>query len=629
MEYGQTSTPNCDPRSETPMHDVVSMLYDISEKVTILSEKVTNISIRQHQTDARLNSMIEESHLRQQGRERSMTLTNSSTTPSPSQVRQMLQRKNLQHNQPNKIPENLPKRPLPPKGPYFPPPNYRPPTNNQHKPPFRPQVHIPIISPPQMTQPRPPMNLPPQRMPQAPPRRDNLPPPPPIPPQEPRMINNPLFQYDHETTLNELDNIQQVFHDKYRGNKVNQRGRGQMSLRTSLKNAKRKSKDERQKIESSEERKVTTLEWIKGRKYGVNCFVSCEGTFGGEPLSEVQSTLMNLEEDQATFSRELLKFNEQVQGKENFTLEELQASDLCDVESYDTPPLWDDACDDSFDSTLTLLEESFDLYGEMSQEECVDDSFDSIFILLAKRINFYGEMSKCEFGDALLESEQVTSNDINIKEVNFHLYSNELTSLVFDLDDYYAYLCDDFVECEKESKFFDASTSINCFTYSIPTFERTFSLDFANASMRKGKNVSFGILSDHFEQKEPNFIDCFVKVQHEKVAKGKKGLELTLWHTFYQELFLLPKSKNGMYVWLMLILWLSKAKSFNFEYYDILYMMIHDEHGISLKLSCEVVGRCVDIWRLKFVFDHGVASYHGEVSFFELESIVFIPSYDT
>ncbi|XP_019241597.1 PREDICTED: uncharacterized protein LOC109221579, partial [Nicotiana attenuata] len=266
MEYGQTSSPNCDPRSETPMHDVVSMLYDISEKVTNLSEKVTNISIRQHQTDARLNSMIEESHLRQQGKERSMTLTNSSTTPSPSQVRQMLQRGNLQHNQPNQIPQNLPKRPLSPKGPYFPPPNYRPPTNNQHKPPFRPQAHIPIIPPPQMTQPRPPMNLPPQCMPQAPPRRDNLPPPPPIPPQEPRMINNPLFQYDHETTLNELDNIQQVFHDKYRGNKVNQRGRGQMSLRTSLKNAKRKSKDERQKIESSEGEKSDNSRVDKGEK---------------------------------------------------------------------------------------------------------------------------------------------------------------------------------------------------------------------------------------------------------------------------------------------------------------------------------------------------------------------------
>lgn len=79
-----------------------------------------------------------------------------------------------------------------------------------------------------------------------------------------------------------------------------------------------------------------------------------------------------------------------------------------DVESYDTPPLWDDACDDSFDSTLTLLEEIFDLYEEMSQEECVDDSFDSIVIPLAKKFNFYGEVSKCECGDALLESEQVT-----------------------------------------------------------------------------------------------------------------------------------------------------------------------------------------------------------------------------
>lgn len=79
------------------------------------------------------------------------------------------------------------------------------------------------------------------------------------------------------------------------------------------------------------------------------------------------------------------------------------------------------------------------------------------------------------------------------------MYSNELTSLVFDLDDSYAYLCDEFVEYEKERKVFDASTSINCFTYFIPTFERTFSLDFANASMRKGSNASFRVLSDHFE----------------------------------------------------------------------------------------------------------------------------------
>ncbi|XP_019241058.1 PREDICTED: uncharacterized protein LOC109221054, partial [Nicotiana attenuata] len=72
MEYGQTSTPNCDPRSETLMHDVVSMLYDISEKVTNLSEKVTNVSIQQHQTDAR---------------------------------------EKLQHHQPNQIPQKLPRQP--------------------------------------------------------------------------------------------------------------------------------------------------------------------------------------------------------------------------------------------------------------------------------------------------------------------------------------------------------------------------------------------------------------------------------------------------------------------------------------------------------------------------------------
>nr|XP_016463806.1 PREDICTED: swi5-dependent recombination DNA repair protein 1 homolog [Nicotiana tabacum] len=366
MEYKQTSSPNCNPRSATLINEVVSMLYDINEKVTTISEKVNNITIWKHKMDSRLNSMMEESHLRRQGRESSMTLTNSSTTPSPSQVRQMLKRGKPQHNQHFQIPQNLPKRPHSPKGPYFPPPNYRPPTHYQHQPPFIPQAYIPITPPPKMTQPRPPMNLPPQHMPQVPPRRDNLPLPPLIPPQEPRMMNNPLFQHDQEDTLNELDNIQQVFNDKYRGNEVKQRGRDQMSLRTSLKNAKRKSKAERQKIERSEGEKSDNSRVEKGEKMWseVNelsqekneelekqlrekkeekqkesedfpysnannlssfssCFVSCEGTFGDEPSSEVQSTLMNLEEDQATLSRELLKFNEHVRGKEN-TLDELQ-----------------------------------------------------------------------------------------------------------------------------------------------------------------------------------------------------------------------------------------------------------------------------------------------------------------
>ncbi|OIT38136.1 hypothetical protein A4A49_59683 [Nicotiana attenuata] len=124
----------------------------------------------------------------------------------------------------------------------YPPPYYQ----HQLQPPtiFQPpQVHqlLPYQPSPQ---PRAPLTLHPQHMPQAPPRWDNLPPPPPIPPQEPRIINNPLFQHDYDTTLNGLDNIQQVFNDKYWGDEVNQRGRGQMSLRTSLKNAKRLHKDE-------------------------------------------------------------------------------------------------------------------------------------------------------------------------------------------------------------------------------------------------------------------------------------------------------------------------------------------------------------------------------------------------
>lgn len=80
-----------------------------------------------------------------------------------------------------------------------------------------PQVHQ--LQPYQTSpQPRPPSNLALQHMPQAPPKRDDFPPPLPIPSQEPRKISNPLFQHDHETTLNELDNIQQVSNGEYKRN---------------------------------------------------------------------------------------------------------------------------------------------------------------------------------------------------------------------------------------------------------------------------------------------------------------------------------------------------------------------------------------------------------------------------
>ncbi|XP_019266294.1 PREDICTED: uncharacterized protein LOC109243769 [Nicotiana attenuata] len=232
-----------------------------------------------------------------------------------------------------------------------------------------------------------------------------------------------------------------------------------MSLRTSLKNTKRKSKDERQKKERSEGEKSDNSRVEKGEEeldkkmrekkeekqkesedfsYSnatnlssfSSCFVSYVGTFGEEPSSDIQPTLKSLKEDQYIFSRELMEFLEQVQGKEN-TLEMLQgkiaypstldtlvdcgdtlslkdsydidefdislscdeknncglqlAKSSCgllddssslfndslasdDVESYDSPPLWDDACDDSFDSTLTLLVESFELYEKTTQE---------------------------------------------------------------------------------------------------------------------------------------------------------------------------------------------------------------------------------------------------------------------
>lgn len=77
---------------------------------------------------------------------------------------------------------------------------------------------------------------------------------------------------------------------------------------------------------------------------------------------------------------------------------------------------------------------------------------------LEERFNVYDEMSKCECGD-------------------------------------------DLVERKKESEVFDANTSINCFTYLIPTFERIFSLDFVNASI-KGKNISFYFFNNNFEQKK-------------------------------------------------------------------------------------------------------------------------------
>lgn len=45
-------------------------------------------------------------------------------------------------------------------------------------------------------------------------------------------------------------------------------------------------------------------------------------------------------------------------------------------------------------------------------------------------------------------------------------------------------------------------------------------------------------------------------------------------------------------------------------------MMIHDELGLFLKLPCEVIiGKYVNTWGLKFVFDARVISYYGKVSF--------------
>ncbi|OIT18958.1 hypothetical protein A4A49_42572, partial [Nicotiana attenuata] len=273
---------------------------------------------------------------------------------------------------------------------------------------------------------------------------------------------------------------------------------------------------------------MTTLGWKKERKYGVNYDIvefdislSCDVKDNGG-LQLVKSACVLLDASSLLFNDSLV-------------------SDVSDVESYDSPPLWDDECDGSFDFTLTLLEESFELYEETSQEEFVDEFFDSVSIPLEERFNFYDEMSKCECGDDLVESK-------------------------------------------KENKVFDASTSIICFTYIIPSFERTISLDFTNASLRKVENVSFGVLNDHCEQKEPNVIDYFVKVHQEKVAKGKESVELTLRHIICQELFLLPISKNVQ----------GKENTFKELQGKIVYPSTHDTlvdcgDTLSLKDSYDIV----------------------------------------
>ncbi|OIT08239.1 hypothetical protein A4A49_15734 [Nicotiana attenuata] len=257
-----------------------------------------------------------------------------------------------------------------------------------------PQVHqlLPYQPSPQ---PRQPLTLPPQHTPQAPPRRDDLSPPPPIPPQEPRMMNNPLFQHDHETTLNELDNIQQVFNDEYKGDEVNQRGRGQTSLRISLKNAKR-HKDERQKKQRSEGDKSDNSRVEKGEKAWseLSDLVDCGDILSLTDSYDIDEFDISLSCDEKNnCCLQLAKSSCALLDNPSSLFNVILASD--DVESYDKPPLWDDESDNSFDTTLTLLEESFELYEEMSQEECVDEFFDSISIPLEERFNFYDEMSKC------------------------------------------------------------------------------------------------------------------------------------------------------------------------------------------------------------------------------------------
>ncbi|XP_070006648.1 uncharacterized protein [Nicotiana sylvestris] len=180
----------------------------------------------------------------------------------------------------------------------------------------------------------------------------------------------------------------------------------QMSSRTSLKNAKRKSKDERQKKERSEgeksdnsrvekgenvwsevselsqekseeldkkmrEKKVEKQKEIEDFPYSnatnlssfSSCFVSCVGNFGEEPSSNIQPTLKSLKEDQSIFSRELMEFIEQIQGKEN-TLEVLQGKiaypSTLDtlVDCGDTLSLKDTYDIDEFDNSLSCDEKN-------------------------------------------------------------------------------------------------------------------------------------------------------------------------------------------------------------------------------------------------------------------------------
>ncbi|OIS99940.1 hypothetical protein A4A49_17240 [Nicotiana attenuata] len=224
-------------------------------------------------------------------------------------------------------------------------------------------------------------------MPQAPPRRDNLLPPPPIPPQESRMINNPLFEHVHETTLNELDNIQQVFNDDYRGIlKMSH----QMKVQSSLKSLEEdQSTFSRGLMELNEkvQGKENTLDELQGKiayPSTLASLVDCGDTLSLKDSYDIDEFGISLScDDKNNCGLQLAKSCRALLGDSSYLFSDSLASD--DVESYDSPPLWDDECDDYFDSTLTLLEESFELYDEMSQKEYADDSLDSIFIPLAKK----------------------------------------------------------------------------------------------------------------------------------------------------------------------------------------------------------------------------------------------------
>ncbi|KAJ8554207.1 hypothetical protein K7X08_024885 [Anisodus acutangulus] len=105
------------------------------------------------------------------------------------------------------------------------------------------------------------------------------------------------------------------------------------------------------------------------------------------------------------------------------------------------------------------------------------------------------------------------------------------------------------------SKLIDASFSVNFFTYSTPTYENKFWVEFVNVYRNKCKHDPFEALSNIYGRKcestpfdeFTNLLDLFVKHSQERIYKEVRYLGASSWATKRLEVSLSSKSKNYLF----------------------------------------------------------------------------------